>query len=85
MKIKIIEIEKSRNFDACFQADCEDCPGMPPVGYGKTKEEAMAALFYQLMFGNTGGPDPVSWLSFIKLEDPIVINEKMWENPIKNM
>jgi hypothetical protein len=83
MKIQILEITEGRNFEHCYQADCQDCPGSPPVGYGKTKEEAVAALFYQFLFGHTGGPHSHSWLDFIKFGEPIVINGKIWENPVR--
>jgi hypothetical protein len=83
MNIKIMEIGKCKNFEHCYQADCEDCPGMPPVGYGKTPEEAVAALFYLLLFDKTGGPDSKNWIEYIKFGEPIIINGKMWEDPMK--
>ena len=82
MNIKIIKV------DGGFQADCKDCPGSPPVGCGKTKEEAVAALFFVLMFNRPHpkpGPFPHSlddsWLTYIKQSAPITINEKVWEDP----
>ena len=79
MKIKFIKIKNK-----FYQADCEDCPGAPPVGYGKTKEAALAALFYCLMFDNAGGQnDPHNWLCYIKQDEPITINNKLWKNPWK--
>ena len=83
MNIEIIHINKDNNFDECFQADCEDCPGSPPVGYGKTREEAVAALFFLMMFGSTRGPSPTNWLKYIKQDEPIVIDGKVWKNPCK--
>ena len=90
MKIEVIKIDSGLK-KGFFQADCKDCPGSPPVGYGKTKVEAMAALFYLLMFDRPGpaypGPMPHrfenSWLPYIKVGEPIVINGKMWKNPCK--
>lgn len=84
MNIEIIKIEKCKNFDPCFQADCKDCPGSPPVGYGTTKEESLAALFYNLMFDTTGGANSNYWMKYIKFGEPIIINGKRWENPTRN-
>lgn len=84
MNIEYRKIEKGVNFEECWQADCKDCPGTPPVGYGKTREEALAALFYLMMFSNTGGSNPSNWLKYIERGEPIVIDGKIWEDPNKN-
>jgi hypothetical protein len=55
-----IEIEKSGD---TYRADCKDLPGMPPVGEGGTKEEAVASLFYRLLFCSADG---TQWTRFIK-------------------
>lgn len=84
MNIEYRRINEGFNFTECWQADCKDCPGTPPVGYGKTREEALAALFYLMMFDSTCGPNPSNWLKYIKKGEPIVIDGKMWEDPNKN-
>lgn len=84
MKIKIME------YGGYYNADCEDCPGSPPCGWGKTKEEAMAALFYSLMFErpyviqNKPFTFDDTWLKYIKMGEPIIINETVWEDPLKS-
>jgi hypothetical protein len=83
MKIEIINVKSEKKRGNCFQADLKDCPGSPPVGYGKTKEEAVAALFFVLMFNGTCGLHPVNWLSYVRQDEPIIINGKMWKNPVK--
>lgn len=55
-----IEIEKSGD---TYRADCKDLPGMPPVGEGKTKEEAVASLFYRILFCSA---DETKWTRYIK-------------------
>lgn len=32
-----------------YRADLKDLPGSPPCGEGKTKEEAIAKLFYMIL------------------------------------
>lgn len=75
MKINI------NKFGHGYSADCLDLPGSPPVGHGSTPEMALAALFYQILFDNTGGMNPKSWSSYIKRDDPIVINSVVWSYP----
>ena len=75
-----IEITKVNDY---FMADCRDCPGTPPIGFGDTKEEAVAALFYVMTFGSTGGPHPSNWLKYIREGEPIIINGKQWEDPTR--
>lgn len=41
-----IELEKS---EGKWRADCKDLPGTPPVGIGRTQEEAVAMLFAKLL------------------------------------
>ena len=72
MKINIIKIKKSY-----YQADLVNLPGSPLVGYGKTKLQALACLFYSLYVTN------VDMTKCIKENEPIVINGKMWKNPSK--
>lgn len=85
MNIEIIKIKCG-----CYQADCKDCPGTPPVGYGKTKIEALIALFYLLMFDkpnaikSSGYDLNKSWLPYINQTDPIIVNGKIWKDPIKS-
>lgn len=64
-----------------YRADCLDLPGSPPVGLGETPEMAVACLFWRLMFQDTGGSNRKSWLSYIKSDEPIVVNGKMWRWP----
>lgn len=74
-----IQIEKSKDH---FRADCLDLPGTPPVGLGETPEMAVSCLFYRMMFENAGGyRDPHNWLTFIKKEEPIIVNDKIWDWP----
>ena len=81
MNIEIVKLESG------YQADCKDCPGSPPVGYGETEVEAVTALFYMLMFSQPGSKEfyPLklehSWLTYIKRGEPIVINGKTWKYP----
>jgi hypothetical protein len=42
MKVKITE------FEGVYRADCLDLPGMPPVGVGMNKYEAMGSLVFAL-------------------------------------
>lgn len=67
-----IRIEKSGDH---YRADCLDLPGMPPVGIGDTPEMAVACLFWSLMFADT------AWLSFIRKDEPLIVNDKEWEWP----
>lgn len=55
-----IEIEKSGDN---YRADCLDLPGTPPVGEGKTKEEAVASLFYRILFCSA---DETKWTRYVK-------------------
>jgi len=36
-----------------FSADFLDLPGMPPVGFGKTKRHAILSLFQHLIYDKT--------------------------------
>jgi hypothetical protein len=62
-----IEIEKSGD---TYRADCKDLPGAPPVGEGKTKEEAVASLFYRLLFNHADG---TYWTRYIKSDTFFVV------------
>jgi hypothetical protein len=73
-----INIEKSEDH---YRADCKDLPGSPPVGLGETPEMAIACLFWRLIFEDTAGTNPKSWLSFIKRAEPIVVNDVVWNWP----
>ncbi len=75
-----IEIEWSADH---YRADCKDLPGSPPVGTGATKELAVVALMWILLFDTTGGPDPRPWASLLKKEDPVSINGEIWKNPAR--
>ena len=46
MKLSIIEYK-----DGEFKADLLDIPGTPPVGFGNTKEKAVASLL-QILLSN---------------------------------
>ncbi len=46
MNIKVSRF--NRTGDHKFCADCTDLPGSPPVGYGKTPEEAIGSLIVNL-------------------------------------
>lgn len=62
----IIKIEKQKAGDDSIQykADLEDLPGSPPVGIGKTPEEAVAVLFFTLISQGIGWIRHVSLLEF---------------------
>ena len=66
-----IDIEKSNDH---YRADCKDLPGSPPVGLGDTPEEAVACLFWRILFeGN--------WHTYIPKDEPIIVNGKKWDWP----
>lgn len=71
MKIKLEETSKG------WRADCLDLPGSPPCGDGLTKEMAIAALFFQIAH------EP-QWMRFLKLNEPLMINDEVYESPWKN-
>lgn len=75
MKIKL---EKQKGY---YTADCLDLPGSPPVGNGKTKELAMACLFYLMKFESPHVGSDRTWFDYIKLGEPITVNGVMWEQP----
>lgn len=71
MKIKLEKLSKG------WRADCLDLPGSPPCGDGKTKDMAIAALFYSLIKEGT-------WTKYLKLNEPLWINERIYSSPWKN-
>jgi hypothetical protein len=74
MKIKV---EKQPDH---YRADCLDLPGSPPVGVGRTPELAVAALFY-LMHFDKPSVHADNWMKYIKLDEPIIINDEVWSYP----
>ena len=66
-----------------YRADCLDCPGTPPVGLGRTKVEALAALFYVMLFDSTDGSESKNWTQYINKNEPIIINGKLWNRDFK--
>lgn len=75
MNIKIVKCSDH------YHADCLDLPGSPPTGVGKTKEMALACLFWNITFGTTQGGSDRCWSSFLRKEDPIEVNGKPWAWP----
>ena len=81
MKIKLKKIKGG------YYADCEDLPGTPPCGTGRTKVDAVLCLLYRMMFDRPWSymmPTEKhsfdrSWLSYIK-KGPIVVNGKLWKD-----
>jgi len=73
-----IQVDKQSDH---YRADLLDAPGSPPVGLGATPEMAVACLFWRLMFENTGGSNPTNWLKFIAKNEPIIVNDVMWDWP----
>lgn len=73
-----IEIKKSKDH---YRADCKDLPGSPPVGLGSTPEIAVTCLFWRMVFEDTGGSHPQTWITFIKREEPIIVNGETWDWP----
>lgn len=61
-----------------YRADCEDLPGMPPVGVGISPELAMAHLFWLILFDDSDGDDPQGWSEFVKRDEPIIVNGVKW-------
>lgn len=60
MKIKLYKIKDKEGF--LYRAEVMELPGSPPVGMAKTKHEAIAELFYNLIFDY---PNP-GWIKMIK-------------------
>ena len=75
MKIEIVKSEDH------YRADCKDLPGSPPVGLGSTPEMAVAHLFWRMLFEETGGPNSYRWSSYVRKEEPIIVNRKKWDWP----
>jgi hypothetical protein len=44
-----MNVKVDRLTSTLYQADCIDCPGSPPVGYGATEAEAVLALVHGLI------------------------------------
>lgn len=44
-----INKKTDNNRQVFYEVDMIDLPGSPPTGRGKTKEEAMASLFFRLL------------------------------------
>lgn len=63
MELSIIEYK-----DGEFKADLLDIPGNPPVGYGKSKEEAVARLM-QILLNDYG-------CTYINISEDISITYK---------
>ena len=80
MKISVIKV---KNY---YMADCLDLSGTPPCGIGNTEVEAVVHLFYRLIFESTTGGLIVrhrglSWISSVKNDDCIFINDIKWQWP----
>lgn len=71
MKIKISKYNQKlkRTDKQLYQADLKDLPGIPPIGIGKTKREAVASLFYIILV------DRVDWIKSIDLESFEIVEE----------
>lgn len=76
MKIKLEKQKKGY-----YTADCLDLPGSPPIGTGKTKELAMACLFYLMKFEFPQVGSDRTWFDYIKMGEPIVVNDVVWDHP----
>jgi len=66
MKIKIDKVSYG---DVEYRADLLDLPGTPSIGEGRSKEEAVANLFYRLLAENN------TWVRSMKLHEPLEIIE----------
>lgn len=56
MKIEVIKLR-----DDVYRTDCLDMTGTPPVGVGKSKDEAIGNLF-RLLNLEIEGPSGLTWL-----------------------
>jgi hypothetical protein len=72
-----IKIEKS---SGGYRADCLDLSGSPPVGTGKTKEMAVACLFYLMLFSSPCVGNSRKWTDCIAHGEPIMINGEVWNH-----
>lgn len=80
MKISVIKVKDY------YMADCLDLPGTPPCGIGNTEVEAVTHLFYRLIFESTNGGlierhRGLSWISYFKNDNCILINDTKWKYP----
>lgn len=73
-----MNIELMRQRDGRFRADCKDLPGSPPVGFGGTKEVAVANLFYVLLLECRLRPH-LPWISILQQQTlqgkPVTVQE----------
>ena len=72
-----IKIEES---SGGYRADCIDLPGSPPVGTGKTKEMAIACLFFLMLFSIPCSGESRKWTDYIVRGEPIMINGEVWKD-----
>jgi hypothetical protein len=62
-----------------YYADLEGLPGSPPIGDGRTPQEAVACLFARLV-GMNG--EQTEWFNYVD-KNTLFINGKPWEdNPL---
>ena len=77
MKIKLEKLGE----EGCWRADCLDLPGTPPCGDGDTKEMAIACLFFRILRESTSMLRPTEWTGYIKLDEPLMINDEEYKYP----
>ncbi len=76
MKIVVTRVDFSRGR---YCADCKDCPGSPPVGYGRTKAEAIGNLVIGLSLDKVWekyiqAPLEVEFVPYVKSANKKVVN-----------
>lgn len=70
-----VTIKRDKKEAEVFIADCIDLPGSPPVGYGRSRQEALLYLLYALLVSST---QETNWLEFLKKDEPLMVNNTPW-------